>query len=111
VRNTWLHSFALIAATAPLLALAFGLAMAAPPAWIEPARTFAMLAPGLALGWFARRHPLLVGAAAGVLAVIGLQPPLIAESSLTAGMTVAVAALAGRALRFRFKPEAPATPP
>jgi hypothetical protein len=107
MKNTWLHSLALIAVATPLLALSIGMAAHAPVAWSEPARTFALLAPALALGWFTRRHPLLVGAAAAVLATAWSQST---PAMLAAVMTVAVAALAGRALRFRFKSPAPPVP-
>jgi hypothetical protein len=103
VKNTWLHSLALIAVAAPVIALSIGVAAEAPAGWSEPARAFALLAPGLALGWFTRRHPLLVGAAAGLLAAAWSQS---APAMLAAAMIVAVAALAGRALRFRFRPAA-----
>ena len=73
---------------------------------------FALLAPGLFSGWFVRRHPLLVGAAAGALGVLLANSisPTKAESFslfgelLASAMLVAVSALAGRALRYRFKP-------
>jgi hypothetical protein len=101
MKNTWLHSLALVAVAAPLLALSIGVAARAPGTWSEPAHTIALLAPGLVLGWFTRRHPLLVGAAAGVLAVAWWRS---APVMLAVAMTVAVAALAGRALRYRFQP-------
>lgn len=73
---------------------------------------FALLAPGLFSGWFVRRHPLLVGAAASALGVLLANSisPTKAESFslfgelLASAMLVAVSALAGRALRCRFKP-------
>lgn len=104
MKNTWSHSLALIVVAAPSIALSIGMAAHAPDTWSEPARTFALLAPGLVLGWFTRRHPLLVGAVAGVLATAWSSS---AAAMVAAAMTVAVAALAGRALRFRFKPPAP----
>jgi hypothetical protein len=81
-----------------------------------PLVTLSQLLPGLALGWFTRRHPLLVGALAGILASIAAQylTPIHFETyslvgeSVALGMTVAVATLAGRALRRRFDPAAAA---
>lgn len=77
-----------------------------------PLAALAQLLPGLALGWFTRRHPLLVGAAAGVVALLAaqwlpllrLEPCPLVGQTIAVAMTVAVAALAGRALRRRFSP-------
>jgi hypothetical protein len=104
VKNTWAHSLVLVVFAMPLIALALAMANGVPPDWLDPAHTFALLGPGLVLGWFTRRHPLLVGGAAGALALTcsraaGPMPPAL----LTGAMTVAVAALAGRALRYRFR--------
>ncbi len=79
-----------------------------------PAVAFARLAPGLLLGWFTRRHPLLVGAAAGAFAAMlanrfmhsDLNHSVMTGDVIASAMIVAVAALAGRALRYRFTPAA-----
>jgi hypothetical protein len=84
-----------------------------------PLSALAQLLPGLALGWFTPRHPLLVGAAAGLLAIFVAQwlallhfdAFLLAGNAVAAAMTVAVAALAGRALRRRLMHEPPRHPP
>lgn len=77
-----------------------------------PLVAFSLLAPGLFSGWFVRRHPLLVGAAAGAFAALlanSISPTDGKSFSffgdlLESAMIVAVAALAGWALRYRFKP-------
>ena len=77
-----------------------------------PATAFSLLAPGLLSGWFSRRHPLLIGVAAGGIAawLANEFSPISAEyyslpgDVLASGMVVAVATLAGRALRYRFRP-------
>lgn len=126
MKNIWLHSIVIIFLAGILIALALTLAFpvvnilsalfpdpeAALRSLSPPALAFALLAPGLFSGWFVRRHPLLVGAAAGVLAVLLANriSPTEAESFslfgevIASAMMVAVAALAGRALRYRFKP-------
>jgi hypothetical protein len=120
--NTWLHSALVIAAGAIALAVPISLQVwpLAPGSAAGLPATLAMLAlllPGLAIGWFTRRHPLLVGGAAGLAGVVlaGRLPGAATTSipsldtALAAGLVVAVAALAGRALRWRLRP-AGATP-
>lgn len=120
MKSTWLHSILLIAAAAPVLAVAQSLASqfaSQAPQVVsviaaEPLIVLAKLVPGLVLGWFTRWHPLVVGGIAGALGalVASLLPAASFESYALAGnatatgFTVAVAALAGRALRFRFQP-------
>lgn len=127
MKNIWFHSVGIIILAAMLIALTKTLASpvtsilaelfpdpkAAQNTLSPPAVAFALLAPGLFSGWFMRRHPLLVGAAAGALATLladGISAtqaesfPLLGDV-LASAMVVAVAALAGRALRYRFKPE------
>jgi hypothetical protein len=121
--NTWLHSFLLVLLFGPVLLLAdttnmklvnavqHDLALVALVA--PPLGTLALLVPGMVLGWFTRRHPLLVGAAAAVVAqslpmALAIHAGNIAMGIghlLSAGLVVAVAALAGRALRHRFRRE------
>ncbi len=77
-----------------------------------PLAAFAQLLPGLALGWFTRRHPLVVGATSGVVALVSaqwvpflrLEPYPLVGQTVALAMTVAVAALAGRTLRRHFSP-------
>lgn len=104
MKNIWVHSIVIIFLAGILIAVTkiltspiaiilselFPDSEAALRTLTPPAVALALLAPGLFSGWFVRRHPLLVGAAAGALAA--------------SAMLVAVAALAGRALRYRFKP-------
>jgi hypothetical protein len=112
MKNTWLHSAVVVALgiaalVAAAQAFAFVLGGRAESAAYAPAQMFAWLAPGLGLGWFTRRHPLVVGAIAGVLAQAlfpATSAPSPAGQAIAAGMVVAVAALAGRALRFRYRP-------
>ena len=116
MKNIWLHSLCVVVFGSLALALANGaLAMAVAqgmPALLDaPAHALALLGPGLLAGWFTRRHPLLVGAAAGVLfagaGMAGVMPMAGATSAgevVAIGMVIAVAALAGRALRYRFRP-------
>jgi hypothetical protein len=115
-----LHSILLIAAAAPMLAVAQSLAsqfssqvpQAVSAIAAEPLIILAKLVPGLVLGWFTRRHPLVVGGLAGVLAALAasflpgasFESYALAGNATATGFTVAVAALAGRALRFRFQP-------
>ena len=78
---------------------------------LEPTLILAKLIPGMLLGWFTRRHPLVVGALAGIFAQFITNTvfnqtytyTLVGEVVATA-MVLAVAALAGRALRYRFSP-------
>ena len=126
MKNTWIHSIVVIllasmliavtkASTSPVLAILSGLFSdpdAAPRLLASPLSVFALLAPGLLSGWFVRRHPLLVGAAAGALAAVlafrissvEIHPHSLYGDVLASAMVVAVAALAGRALRYRFRP-------
>jgi hypothetical protein len=83
-----------------------------PKLFEEPIHMLERLVPGLALGWFTRRHPLVVGAITGALAsytipfVLGyrLFPLAQAGDAIANAMVIAVAFLAGRALRYRFQP-------
>jgi hypothetical protein len=83
-----------------------------PKLFEEPIHMLERLVPGLALGWFTRRHPLVVGAITGALAsymiplVLGyrLFPLAQAGDAIEFAMVIAVAFLAGRALRYRFQP-------
>lgn len=111
--NTWLHSALVIALAIPVLLLASLLRVDPPaPMMVAPLAALSLLAPGLLLGWFTRRHPLVVGALAGAIAAglgraADLAPeasPSLAGDMVHAAMVVAVAALAGRALRQRFRP-------
>ncbi len=126
MKNIWLHSAVIIFLAGILLAtmkimvlpalnILSGLFSAPDIALATlsaPAIAFSMLAPALLSGWFTRRHPLLIGAAAGAIAALLADhlSPIEAESYSLAGdasasaMVVAVAALAGRALRYRFRP-------
>jgi hypothetical protein len=122
MKNTSLHSLLLIAAAAPLLMLtqAWVVSFTNSGAQIADLAAFALpvlqmlahLLPGLLLGWFTRRHPLLVGGVAGALSVLLLNgtanlaelTPAAAGNLLATAALVAVAALAGRALRRRFRP-------
>jgi hypothetical protein len=115
MKNPWLHSLCVIALGTLALGLASSaLAWAAPtlPDVVHaPAHAFALLGPGLLAGWFTRRHPLLVGAAAGALYALAeiagwtpLPRPTSPGDGIAIAMIVAVAALAGRALRHRLGP-------
>lgn len=111
MKNTWLHSAVLILLAVPLLTAAFALRIADPSSpFAAPSVAFSLLAPGLLLGWFTRRHPLVVGAVAAVATPYIAQamhlvqrPPSMPGEAIHSAMIVAVAALAGRALRFRFR--------
>lgn len=128
MKNTWLHSTVIAGLASILLAMAqasvvpcmhylsswFANQQTAMAMFSEPAEVFATLVPALLLGWFTRRHPLLVGAAAGMAGVLlanRFSPDAAVEAYhqtgdiIASAMTVAVAALAGRALRYRFRPE------
>ena len=126
MKNTWLHSILLIAIGTLILVLVENITSStiqfvadrssSPQAIISlfaaPGAALAKLAPGLLLGWFTRRHPLVLGAFAGALAplfaqqVIACNPGqhLLVGAVLATSFTVAVAALAGRALRYRYQP-------
>ena len=117
--NTWLHSAGVVVVATPCIAALHAGAIraatlvspGAPPAWhVEPAFALAGLAPGLVLGWFTRRHPLVVGGIAGALGVLACNAFVVSMASrsalgdtLSTALLVSVAALAGRALRFRFR--------
>lgn len=126
MKNIWVHSIVIILLAGMLIAMTK--ALASPIATIladlffdpdaalrllsQPLAVFALLAPGLFSGWFVRRHPLLVGAAAGALAAVlafrissvEIHSHSLFGDVLASAMVVAVAALAGRALRYRFRP-------
>ena len=123
MKNTWLHSILLIALAVVVLSVFNLLSLSAirllsdssghvPSILSAPISALAVLVPGLLLGWFTRRHPLLVGASAGLLAPFlashfesqhfGSQS--IIGTAIATGMYVAVAALTGRALRYRLSP-------
>lgn len=120
MKNTWLHSILVIAAAAPVLAVAQSLASQfveqAPPSVsvmaAEPLIVLAKLVTGLMLGWFTRRHPLVVGGIAGALGALiahllpgaSFESYALAGNAMATGFTVAVAAFAGRALRYRLQP-------
>lgn len=113
MKNTWLHSLILIALATLVLAFATTLRVWAANLFLAaPVTALSVLGPGLLLGWFARRHPLLVGAIAGALAPIvargilfpNIELPSLAGEAAATAMTVAVASFAGRALRFRMQP-------
>ena len=126
MKSTWAHSavlvvvaaIALVACRACVHPASHSLAglTAQPSASLSlfgaPLVALAQLVPGLVLGWFTRRHPLLVGAAAGILGVVAsqwlplmrLDPYSFIGQVVAVAATVAVAALAGRALRYRFRP-------
>jgi len=127
MKNIWLHSIVIVVLGGVLLAAAkvsvspalnflsvgFKDPAAAAAALSAPATAFALLAPALFLGWFTRRHPLLVGAAAGAIAIllahqfasIHSKSFSLAGDMSACAMYAAVAALAGRALRYRFRPQ------
>lgn len=126
MKSTWAHSAVLVGLAAVALAAcraciepvtqSLAALTAHPSASLSlfgaPLVALAQLVPGLVLGWFTRRHPLLVGAAAGILAVAASQlvPLMRLEAysfigqSVAVAATVAVAAFAGRALRYRLRP-------
>ena len=126
MKSTWLHSMliALVGALSLVLIHVFTVYAVGPTTYTttnldpwprlfeEPIQMLERLVPGLALGWFTRRHPLLVGAIAGALAsymiplVLGnrLFPLAQAGNATAYAMVVAIAFLAGRALRYRFQP-------
>lgn len=126
MKNIWLHSIVTVFLAGILIAVTKALAgpivnfisvLFPDPRYAlhtlsQPALVLALVAPGLISGWFVRRHPLLVGAAAGAFAALLANriSPIESESFSLAGdvlasaMIVAVAALAGRALRYRLKP-------
>lgn len=121
MKNTWLHSALVVVIAAPIIGAAQHLAqswaaIAADSATslqalamltAEPMAALSSLLPGLLLGWFTRRHPLLVGAAAGALGAMlshGKADPLsYAGAILASAMMVAVTTFAGRALRVRLQ--------
>lgn len=122
MKSTLLHSVALVVGAAAVLLACFALVhptahvgIAADRSdtlrlWSPPMLALSQLLPGVVLGWFTRRHPLVVGAFAGILAMLAaralglgtLDSYAFAGETVAAGMTVAVAALAGRALQRRF---------
>ena len=124
MKNIWLHSIVVIVLGSVLLAaiqvmlvpVAYRLSTWMPnpadamDAIGAPLVAFATLAPALVLGWFTRRHPLLVGAAAGAAASWLVNHAMHSSGNgasllgdvIASAMIVAVAALAGRALRYRF---------
>ena len=96
--GTWLHSTVVVVAGAVVLvAVGRGLAQVGDAATL---RMLAVLVPALAIGLVTRRHPLLVGAGASLLASLATR--LGPDDAIAAALVVAVAALAGRALRHRF---------
>lgn len=112
--NEWVRAACVIAFATPLLLLCLGLSSRfdpdEAPSLSEPFRALAILLPGLVAGWFTRRHPLLVGAAVGVLATLVAAlagstwaPPSWPGRAVQLALFVAVAALAGRALHYRFR--------
>lgn len=119
LKNTWIHSIVLILIASCVLILSERLSTSLIE-WTAgstsllpaPVMAFSRLAPGLLLGWFTRRHPLVLGALAGALAtfVAGKISGAVPDTQVLLGeviavaMIVAVAALAGRALRYRFQP-------
>lgn len=125
MKNTWIHSAVLIVIATFVLVLAqkfsttfidwivdSGANSPTASSLLAPIEAFSILAPGLLLGWFTRRHPLVVGAIAGALATFAaskifgstLNSHLLLGEVIAVAMIVAVAALAGRALRYRFRP-------
>ena len=126
MKSTWLHSMLIVLVGTLALVLVHVFTVYAvdptiytatdldpwPKLFEEPIRMLERLVPGLALGWFTRRHPLVVGAITGALAsytipfVLGyrLFPMAQAGDAIANAMVVAVAFLAGRALRYRFQP-------
>ena len=133
IKNIWLHSIVLIIIGALAIALCQHLA------WFaltrmgssidfgsalltllkSPLLTLSILLPGLTIGWYTPRHPLVIGALCGVIAaaVPALQPVITGAGDLdehmflysqigwvlSVMMTVAVASFAGRALRQRLQ--------
>ncbi|MGH8109320.1 MAG: hypothetical protein ACREO1_11490 [Arenimonas sp.] len=124
MKNIWLHSIVVVVLGSILIATIETLLLpvahrmsASNPAEAlasigPPLVAFAKLAPALVVGWYTRRHPLLVGAAAGAFSSLLVNQYLhpyftgfwLAGELVASGMIVAVAALAGRALRYRFTP-------
>ena len=115
MKNIWLHSAVIVLLGSIALAVSQYLVLISESDTVglaklsAPLQAFATLAPSLALGWFTRRHPLLVGGVASVLAsfwaVVFFGTDLPAAMVIASAMYAAVAALAGRALRYRFSPE------
>ena len=117
--NEWLRATLVIACATPLLLACLTVSHRFHPddasLSSEPIRALAILLPGLVAGWFTRRHPLLVGAAIGLLAAViaalagaDRTPLSWPGHAIALALYVAVAALAGRALRFRFAGSIPA---
>ena len=126
MKSTWLHSVLIVLVGTLALVFvhvftvyAFGPVIYTttnldpwPKLFEAPVQMLERLVPGLALGWYTRRHPLVVGAVTGALAsytipvVLGyrLLPLAQAGEAIAYAMVVAVAFLAGRALRYRFQP-------
>ncbi len=111
MKSTWHHSFVLIGIFSLILSLTYQIrSFVLLPYLTAPIAALSVLVPGLILGWFTRRHPLLVGGAAGALSVLiaalAFQANPNAQSLtgdiIAIGLYAAVAALAGRALRYRF---------
>jgi hypothetical protein len=104
MRNTWAHSAVVVVAGIVLVAFAVGAARWA-TGWTQSIAMFSLLAPGLSIGVFTRRHPLVVGALCGAGGFLAVPPrDATADGTLAAALAVAVAALAGRALRRRYDP-------
>jgi hypothetical protein len=110
MKNIWLHS-ALVVLLGALLLVAAAMTRASSAALPSTMTMLSLLVPGLLLGWFTRRHPLVVGALAALLAAViagrvlphSVGATSVLDATLAAGLVVAVAALAGRALRYRFQ--------
>jgi putative membrane protein (TIGR04086 family) len=111
MKSTWLHSIVLIAIFSLLLSASHQARyLAVPPYLSAPIAALSVLVPGLVLGWFTRRHPLLVGGTAGAVSIVIIafaNPAHPRTQSLTGdiiaiGLYAAVATLAGRALKYRF---------
>ena len=126
MRNIWVHSAFVTAMGA--LALLFAQRLAWPaielltsqlsdPGVVQSVISpgvyaLSKLVPGLITGWFTKRHPLLVGAAAGLIGTYAftgtlgatIEAPSRAGLIFESALLFSVAALAGRALRHRFAP-------